>query len=130
LLFIYLFIVDGVFECGIQQIRQWMGVARLRCARQTENHYNPKSGNALQHTATHCNTLQHTATHKISDIGERWVWLACDAQGKLKITTTPNQVTRGNTLQHTATHCNTLQHTKFLILERDGCGAYAMREAN
>jgi len=121
---IYLFvIIDGVFECGIQQIRQWMGVALLRRARQTEDHYNPKSGNALLHTATHCNTLQHTKSLILVRDGcgtyvihkANWKWL---------------QLPSGNVLLHTATHCNTLQHTKYLTLKRDGCGAYAMREAN
>ena len=48
------------------------------------------TGDALQHTAPHCNTLHHAATH---------------------CTTLQHTATHCHTLQHTATHCNTLQHT-------------------
>jgi len=56
-------------------------------------------GDALQHTATHCNTLQHIAKHYKTVLAMRI-----------------HMVTHCNTLQHTATHCNTLQQPHMVTL--------------
>jgi len=67
-----------------------------------------RMGNALQHTATHCNTLQHTATHCNTlqhTATPSWeptlIIMPSEACGSTSPTLQP-------TLHHTATHCNTI----------------------
>ena len=76
-----------------------------------------RSGESLQHTATHCSTLQptasyystlqHTVTHCTT------LQHICNTlhHTTAHCNTLQHTAAHYNTLQHTTTHCNTLQHT-------------------